>query len=90
MIKLFAKEIQKMDYKRHIAKGLEIYGVSEEEIYSAIALPPNSEMGDYALPCFKFAKILRKSPVAIAEELKNSYVCDELISGFVRCFEQRR
>ena len=80
MIKLFAKEIQKMDYKRHIAKGLEIYGVSEEEIYSAIALPPNSEMGDYALPCFKFAKILRKSPVAIAEELKNSYVCDEIIS----------
>ncbi|MCI9561643.1 MAG: arginine--tRNA ligase [Clostridia bacterium] len=69
-----------MDYKRHIAKGLEIYGVSEEEIYSAIALPPNSEMGDYALPCFKFAKILRKSPVAIAEELKNSYVCDEIIS----------
>ncbi len=80
MIKLFAKEIQKMDYKRHIAKGLEIYGVSEEEIYSAIALPPNSEMGDYALPCFKFAKILSKSPVAIAEELKNSYVCDEIIS----------
>ncbi len=80
MIKLFAKEIQKMDYKRHIAKGLEIDGVSEEEIYSAIALPPNSEMGDYALPCFKFAKILRKSPVAIAEELKNSYVCDEIIS----------
>ncbi len=69
-----------MDYKRHIAKGLEIDGVSEEEIYSAIALPPNSEMGDYALPCFKFAKILRKSPVAIAEELKNSYVCDEIIS----------
>ncbi len=80
MIKLFAKEIQKMDYKRHIAKGLEIDGVSEEEIYSAIALPPNSEMGDYALPCFKFAKVLRKSPVAIAEELKNSYVCDEIIS----------
>ncbi len=80
MIKLFAKETQKMDYKRHIAKGLKIDGVSEEEIYSAIALPPNSEMGDYALPCFKFAKILRKSPVAIAEELKNSYVCDEIIS----------
>ena len=80
MIKLFAKETQKMDYKRHIAKGLKIDGVSEEEIYSAMALPPNSEMGDYALPCFKFAKILRKSPVAIAEELKNSYVCDEIIS----------
>ena len=37
-------------------------------------------MGDYALPCFKFAKILRKSPQTIAEELKNSFVNDEVIS----------
>lgn len=69
-----------MDYKKHIADRIKIEGVSETEIYSAIALPPNSEMGDYALPCFKFAKILRKSPVAIAEELKNSYCVDNVIS----------
>ena len=31
--------------------------------------PPNPEMGDYALPCFSFAKSLRRSPVKIAEEL---------------------
>ena len=37
-------------------------------------------MGDYALPCFKLAKALRKSPVAIAEELSASYPADELIS----------
>ena len=34
-----------------------------------IEQPPNSEMGDYALPCFSFAKSLRRSPVKIAEEL---------------------
>ena len=52
-----------MDYKKHIAERINIYGVDADEIYSSIALPPNSEMGDYALPCFKFAKILRQSPV---------------------------
>ena len=31
--------------------------------------PPNPEMGDYAMPCFSFAKSLRRSPVKIAEEL---------------------
>ena len=61
-----------MDYKKYIAELIQIDGVSTEEIYDCIALPPNTEMGDYALPCFKFAKVMRKSPVMIAEELKNS------------------
>ena len=68
-----------MDYKKYIAQRIKIEGVSEDEIYSSITLPPNSEMGDYALPCFKFAKILRKSPVIIAESLKASYAADDVI-----------
>ncbi|MDE7439981.1 MAG: arginine--tRNA ligase [Clostridia bacterium] len=59
---------------------MKIDGVDENEKYSSIALPPNSEMGDFALPCFKFAKILRKSPNIIAEELKNAYITDNVIS----------
>lgn len=69
-----------MDYRQHIAENLNIEGLTKEEIYSSITLPPNTEMGDYALPCFKLAKVLRKSPVQIAEELKNSYICDGVIS----------
>ena len=69
-----------MDYKKYIAERIKIDGVSSDEIYSAVVLPPNTEMGDYALPCFKFAKILRKSPVAIAEDIENSYACDGVIS----------
>ena len=65
-----------MDYKKYISEKLCIEGVSKEELYDLIALPPNTEMGDYALPCFKFAKLLRKSPVMIAEELKNSLMSD--------------
>ena len=35
-----------MDYRKYIAEKIRIDGVSEAEIYEAIALPPNSEMGD--------------------------------------------
>ncbi|MDE6059814.1 MAG: arginine--tRNA ligase [Clostridia bacterium] len=69
-----------MDYKRYVAKQLKIEGISEDEIAEAVAVPPNTEMGDYALPCFKFAKIMRKSPVQIAEELAGAYKADEVIS----------
>ncbi len=65
-----------MDYREYISKKLNTEGVTAADI----ALPPNSEMGDYALPCFKLAKIFRKSPVQIAEELKKSFVLDEVIS----------
>ena len=69
-----------MDYKKYIAEKLQVEGVSPDEIYESIALPPNTDMGDYALPCFKFAKVLRKSPVMIAEALKSSFVTDDVIS----------
>ena len=68
-----------MDYKKHIAQKIASEGLSEEDIYAAIALPPNSEMGDYALPCFKFAKVLRKSPALIAQDIAANYPADEVI-----------
>ena len=69
-----------MDYKKYIASLIKVDGVSEEEICAAIALPPSSQMGDYALPCFRFAKVMRKSPVAIADELAKSVAPDGVIS----------
>jgi arginyl-tRNA synthetase len=68
-----------MDYKSYIAKNLSIDGVSEQEVYDLIALPPDNSMGDFALPCFKFAKVLRKSPVMIAEELSKSFPIGDVI-----------
>ncbi|AZR74187.1 arginine--tRNA ligase [Anoxybacter fermentans] len=60
------------DFKREIAlllaeqlpEGLEL------DLEEMIEVPPKPEMGDYAFPCFKLAKYLRKNPVKIAEELK--------------------
>lgn len=70
-----------MDYKRYIAERLSVNGMTADELCALIALPPTPEMGDYALPCFKLAKALRKSPVAIAEELKAAYPVDGVIDG---------
>lgn len=70
-----------MDYKKYIAERIKIDGVTPEEIASYLSVPPTNDMGDFALPCFKFAKILRKPPVQIAEDLKNAYPTDNVICG---------
>ena len=41
-----------------------------EEVLQMMEIPPEESMGDFALPCFGFAKIMRKNPKVIAEELK--------------------
>ena len=66
---------ERMDYKKIIASNLAVTGLSEEELYNMLALPPDTEMGDYALPCFRLAKTLRKAPALIAEELAANYPC---------------
>ena len=62
-----------MDYKYQIAKNINIEGFSTEDIQSFIEVPPTKEVGDYALPCFKFSKALRKAPPLIAKELSESF-----------------
>ncbi|MGN0806688.1 MAG: arginine--tRNA ligase [Candidatus Coproplasma sp.] len=69
-----------MNYREYIAKKLVDCGLPEEGIEENIAVPPNTDMGDYALPCFKFAKVLRKSPVAIAQELAAKIAPDGVIA----------
>ncbi len=75
------REKGKMNYKKHIAEKLSIENLNAEEIAAMLEVPPQSDMGDYALPCFKLAKTLRKAPPAIAEELKNSFVPDGVVCG---------
>lgn len=69
-----------MDYKRYISEKIKAEGVTSDEICALIAEPPTPDMGDYALPCFRFAKALRKSPVVIAQELAAAYPVDSVIS----------
>ncbi len=70
-----------MDYKIYIAERISLDGVSKEEIAQTICVPPDTTMGDYALPCFKFAKIMRKSPALIAETIAAAFEKDEVIKS---------
>ena len=40
-----------------------------DEIVGMIETPANTQMGDYAFPCFRLAKVLRKAPPLIAQEI---------------------
>ena len=54
--------------------------LSADEIYSMLEYPPDSSMGDLALPCFKLSKSLRRSPVQIADTLAAAVSCEEFSS----------
>ncbi|SIT02552.1 arginyl-tRNA synthetase [Alicyclobacillus vulcanalis] len=59
--------------KRSIARAIaDIVGRPEDEIARMVEYPPNPALGDLALPCFPFARELRKNPAQIAEELAAS------------------
>ncbi|WP_105615638.1 arginine--tRNA ligase [Vallitalea okinawensis] len=49
--------------------------VSKEQIL--FTTPPSSELGDLALPCFTFAKSLRKSPILISEDIQEFLVTQD-------------
>ncbi len=67
--------------KNYVANVLKNYvELSMDEIIPLLETPPNREMGDVAFPCFSLAKIFRKSPQIIAEELSGK-VKDEMISA---------
>lgn len=60
--------------KEQIVKILaeKVPSLTEAEITELIEIPPNPEMGDYAFPCFRLAKTLRKAPPMIAQEIHDS------------------
>ncbi len=60
-----------MDIKKTIANSIikEVNFLSVDEIEKILEVPKNKEMGDYALPCFRFAKELKKAPNLIAADL---------------------
>jgi len=60
------------NYKVLIATILSshIAELNYDEIVECVEYPKNSDMGDYAFPCFKLSKSMRKAPQVIAESLK--------------------
>jgi len=84
------------EIKSIIAKKLSenIEQLSWREIMGNLEYPPEPDMGDLALPCFKLSKVLRKSPVAIADSLVDLLNIDlvercESKSGYLNIFLKR-
>lgn len=51
-------------------------GIESLEVGKLLEIPPREDMGDYAFPCFGLAKIQKKSPMVIAEELSKKLKSD--------------
>ena len=46
--------------------------ITADELASMLEYPPDSTMGDVALPCFKLSRTLRRSPIQIAQLIADS------------------
>lgn len=83
-----------VNFKEEIAKliGAKVEGLSTEEIEAMVEVPQDSKMGDYAFPCFKLAKTLRKAPpliaADIAEAIKDNVIFEkvEQVNAYVNMF----
>ena len=71
------------DFKVAVATCLKehIEELTLEEITTLIEVPPNKDMGDFAFPCFKLAKVFRKAPNMIAAELSEKIEAKGVISN---------
>ena len=70
----------------------QVEGLEKDEIRAMIEIPADSKMGDYAFPCFKLARILRKAPPMIAKGIAEAIADDpmfakvEQVNAYVNMF----
>jgi len=61
-----------MDLRESIAEVLAgASGVLKQDVSDMLEVPSDTAMGDFALPCFKLSKIMRKAPQQIAQDLRD-------------------
>ncbi len=65
--------------------------LSSDAVCSMLEYPPDSKMGDLALPCFKMSKTLRMAPVKIAAAIAEDFCADgvaraEAVNGYLNIF----
>ncbi len=83
-----------LNFKEEIAKLIaqQVEGLELAEIQDMIEVPQDHKMGDYAFPCFKLAKTLRKAPPliaqGIAEAIKDAELFEkvEQVNAYVNMF----
>ena len=66
------------DFKKIIADSIaKTTNIDKSEIYGYIEIPKDTSNGDYAFPCFKLAKTMKKAPQQIATDIKDNISVDE-------------
>ncbi len=86
-----------VDFKDIIANEIydEALGLSSDEIRNLIEIPADEKMGDYAFPCFRLAKALRKAPQMIAADIaarvagNEAFAKVENVNAYVNFFIDR-
>lgn len=87
-----------LNFKKEIAKFIaNAVKLDENELEGYIEVPKDSTNGDYAFPCFRLAKELKKSPVIIANDIKEKIVLDEsiiekveVVSGYLNFYVNKQ
>lgn len=85
-----------MNIKEEIKK--DIYNILKDQVQLEdiiIEKPKDKKMGDYAIPCFHFSKILKKSPIDIANTIKekiptSKYQKIEVVGGYLNIFLEKK
>ena len=84
-----------MNFKTLLAQQIEIEGFTNKQIENMLSVPPTINMGDFALPCFSFSKILKTAPqniaLSLAEKLNQLDFVEkcEAVNGYLNIFVNR-
>ena len=67
-----------IDFKEIISNAISnVTNINKDELKTYIEVPKESNNGDYAFPCFRLAKELKKAPQMIATDIKEKIEIDE-------------
>ena len=87
-----------LNFKTKIAEAIaKVTNIKQEELETYIETPKDANNGDYAFPCFRLAKELRKAPQMIANEIKEKIEIDgnviervEIAGGYLNFFANKK
>ncbi|MBR5302541.1 MAG: arginine--tRNA ligase [Clostridia bacterium] len=76
------------------AASFENCALTAQDVTAMLETPPDKKLGDYALPCFRLAKTLRKGPPMIAAALAEKMTGEEIdhvevVGGYMNIFVSR-
>ena len=87
-----------LNFKKEIASYIaKVVEMDSKEIQEFIEIPKDTKLGDYAFPCFRLAKALKKAPPAIASELKEKIIVNpdiiekvEIVGGYLNFYQNKK